>query len=188
MIDNSGHHYDRAKFKDPTASKAIKNVIGGRKAKNNGKQFEKIVDLSCEYYLNKNLAYIQKTPEPARFVKPLQGGKFVAYYEKSAQVDYKGLIRGGRSISFDAKHTSDTRIEFSQLQPQQEKQLLKEFELGGIAFVLISFSRKAFYAVPIDEWTSLKTTLGKKSANQKDLERYQVSTKGNFVMFLEADR
>ena len=54
-----------------------------------GKHFEEYIDLSLRYYEQRGEAVVEKTPEPMRPTKDLGNGKFIAYYEKAAQPDYK---------------------------------------------------------------------------------------------------
>ena len=80
-----------------------------------GKHFEEYIDLSLRYYEQRGEAVVEKTPEPMRPTKDLGNGKFIAYYEKAAQPDYKGTLKGGRAVVFEAKHTDDDRIEYNRL-------------------------------------------------------------------------
>lgn len=70
-----------------------------------GKHFEEYIDLSLHYYEQRGEAVVEKTPEPMRPTKDLGNGKFIAYYEKAAQPDYKGTLKGGRAVVFEAKYT-----------------------------------------------------------------------------------
>ena len=102
-------------YNDPTHYAAEKHMmaqIRGKQARVAGGYFENIISASCDYYLSRGLAKIEKTPEP---MKPLgaknRKGQFLACYTKQAQPDYGGTLKGGRSIYFEAKHTDDERIE-----------------------------------------------------------------------------
>lgn len=63
--------------------------IRGKQARVAGGYFENIISASCDYYLSRGLAKIEKTPEP---MKPLgtknRKGQFLACYTKQAQPDY----------------------------------------------------------------------------------------------------
>ena len=102
-------------YNDPTPYAAEKHMmaqIRGKQARVAGGYFENIISASCDYYLSRGLAKIEKTPEP---MKPIgaknRKGQFLACYTKQAQPDYGGTLKGGRSIYFEAKHTDDERIE-----------------------------------------------------------------------------
>jgi len=109
--------YNHEGYKDLTPYEALKRVkdprrqIQGAQAKVVGQYFEKMIDAACKYYEDRQIAVIEKTPEPMRPIKSLGGGKFVAHYEKQAQPDYKGTLANGRTIDFVPKHTSAVKIE-----------------------------------------------------------------------------
>ena len=96
-----------------TEKKDPKRQLLGKIAKVRGKQFESRIDDSFAYYAQKGFAIIEKTPEPMHPTKNLGNGKFIAYYEKQAQPDYKGTIKGGRTVMFEAKFTAADRMEQS---------------------------------------------------------------------------
>ena len=65
-------------YNDPTPYAAEKHMmaqIRGKQARVAGGYFENIISASCDYYLSRGLAKIEKTPEP---MKPL-GAKTVSY-------------------------------------------------------------------------------------------------------------
>lgn len=136
-------------YNDPTPYAAEKHMmaqIRGKQARVAGGYFENIISASCDYYLSRGLAKIEKTPEP---MKPLgaknRKGQFLACYTKQAQPDYGGTLKGGRSIYFEAKHTDDERIEQRRLTQEQQDDLEAHHKLGAIAFVLVSMSLTDFY-------------------------------------------
>lgn len=98
-----------------TVKKDPKRQLLGKIAKARGKQFESRIDDSFAYYAQKGFAIIEKTPEPMHPTKNLGNGKFIAYYEKQAQPDYKGTIKGGRTVMFEAKFTAADRMEQSRV-------------------------------------------------------------------------
>lgn len=155
-------------------------------AKRNGENFERLIEMTCAYYLKKNVAYIQKTPEPMKVISVLDPvkGHFKAHYEKKAQPDFTGTLKSGKSIVFEAKHTEGTNIPFKRIIEEQERDLRLHDSLGAVAFVLLSFKMKNFYAVPYKDWMHMKETGGKKSVNQDDLLNYEVSTNGGILNIL----
>ena len=79
-------------YNDPTPYAAEKHMmaqIRGKQARVAGGYFENIISASCDYYLSRGLAKIEKTPEP---MKPLgaknRKGQFLACYTKQAPPDY----------------------------------------------------------------------------------------------------
>ena len=95
-------------------------------------------------------------------------------YTKQAQPDYKGTLKGGRAVVFEAKHTASGRIEQSRVTPEQTAALNIHAFMGAQCFVLVSFSFEAFYRVPWDVWRDMPEKFGKVSANQKDLAQWKV--------------
>ena len=83
-----------SKDKDP------RRQLMGKISKAKGKHFEERLDASFAYYRDCGYAIIEKTPEPMRPTKNLGNGKFIAFFEKKAQPDYKGTIKGGRTVMF----------------------------------------------------------------------------------------
>jgi recombination protein U len=150
-----------------------KHREAGAKARNNGQQFESLIERACLRYMALKIAYIEKTPEP---MKPLskanQYGQFAACYVKHAQPDYKGTLKGGRAVVFEAKHTDGQRIEQNRVTPEQAAALNRHESMGALCFVLVSFSFENFYAVPWKVWRDMAGQFGKVSANEKDLLPY----------------
>ena len=151
-----------------TVKKDPKRQMLGKIAKARGKQFESRIDDSFAYYAQKGFAIIEKTPEPMHPTKNLGNGKFIAYYEKQAQPDYKGTIKGGRTVMFEAKFTAADRHQ----------------ALGARCFVIAGFSSGMVYCVPWDIWKTMKDHFGRKYVTEADLEKYQVQTAWNGTLLL----
>lgn len=153
----------------------IANRIGGKRAKSNGEHFESLIEAACLFYKVSGQAFIEKTPEPMR---PIRGanrqGQFVACYTKQAQPDYKGTLKGGRAVVFEAKHTANGRIERNRVTDEQATALDVHNELGAVCFVLVSFRFQNFYRVPWRIWRNMSEYYGKVSVNEQDLKPYQV--------------
>lgn len=158
--------------------------LGGCKARANGENFEALIERACHRYKNLGAAYIEKTPEPTRPIRALKAGQFVTVYTKQAQPDYKGTLKGGRAVVFEAKHTAGTRIEQSRVTPEQTAALNVHQFMGAACFVLVSFNFEAFYRVPWTVWRSMPEAFGKVSANAHDLEPYKIDIL-NFLDGLE---
>ena len=152
-----------------TVKKDPKRQLLGKIAKARGKQFESRIDDSFAYYAQKGYAIIEKTPEPMHPTKNLGNGKFIAYYEKQAQPDYKGTIKGGRTVMFEAKFTAADRMHQA---------------LGARCFVIAGFSSGMVYCVPWDIWKTMKDHFGRKYVTEADLEKYQVQTAWNGTLLL----
>lgn len=175
-------------YNDPTpyeAEKHIRAQIRGKQARLAGSYFEAMISGSCDYYLDQGLAKIEKTPEPMKPLGPKNyKGQFLACYTKQAQPDYKGTLKGGRAVVFEAKHTDDDRIEYNRLTKEQRDDLEAHHKLGAVAFVLVSFSLCDFYRVPWPVWRDMAETYGRKYVKQVELAPYEVPATAGYIKFL----
>ena len=129
---------------------SIRRSYTGARSRAEGAGFESIIDNACAYYRSIGLADIEKTPEPMRPIgSPDRAGRFLACYTKQAQPDYKGILKGGKAVNFEAKHTDSDRMTFDRVSDAQALRLSRTEALGGIAFVLCSFSGRK-YITPAD--------------------------------------
>lgn len=130
-------------------------------AKDEGASFEKMIIDACNYYCDKGIADVDKTPEPVRQIsKKNERGQFWACYEKKAQPDFKGTIKGGKSIVFDAKSTITEKIAVSVLSDEQRKHLILHDRLGAKSGVLMCFSFRCFFFIPIKTFLAAKELNG----------------------------
>ena len=153
-----------------------------------GKMFEEKVQTICEIYELNNLARIEKTPEPMKILKHIDSGHFETVFEKSAQPDFKGTVKGGKCVVFDAKFTESDRIKYQVLSEHQRKKLLKYDELGAIAFVLVGFANGAIYKIDIHIWEKMKEQFGRYYIKQDELEELNfraITNKNGLTDFLE---
>ena len=141
-----------------------------------GKVFEEQVETICKIYEMNKLARIEKTPEPMKILKHIEDGRFETVFEKSAQPDFKGTVKGGRSVVFDAKFTESDRIRYQALSDYQRETLLKYNELGAMAFVLVGFSNGRIYRIDINDWNNMKENFGRFYIKQKELEDLNLGT------------
>ena len=151
-----------------------------------GKNFETIIEEACTYYRDKNIADIEKTPEPMKVIRSLGAGRFVACFEKAAQPDYKGIMYGGWSVNFEAKETEADRLKQSCVTPDQHERLERAYQYGAYVFVLVSFGLRHFYRIPWDVWRSMKDCFGHKYITPQEAEPYRLRFAGpGILMFLE---
>lgn len=144
--------------------------LAGRVSHGIGENFELEIENICNIYETKKLAKIEKTPEPMKVLRHIDGATFEAVFTKAAQPDFKGTIKGGRTVVFDAKYTESDRITYQVLSDFQRETLLKYKELGAIAFILVGFSDGSIYRIDIDTWESMKENFGRKYLKQTELE------------------
>lgn len=158
----------------------------GRMNRKEGGEFEKMIEAACEYYCDKGLADIEKTPEPFAITKSLGKGKFEGHFLHKAQPDFKGTIRGGKSIVFDAKSTITDRIAVSVLSDEQRKHLLLHKKLGAKSGVMMSFSSRYFFFIPITTFLDAKTLNGHAhwTAHEAALHGEMVRHTGTILDFL----
>lgn len=176
-------------YPDPTAFEALTNIkterrIQGKRNKVTGEFFERMIDRTCQYYRDQDIADIEKTPEPMKPLKSMGAGKFLAVFTGQAQTDYKGIINGGRCIAFEAKHTDDDRIEYKRLTDKQIDMLERYEHMGASCFILVSFELERFYRIPWPVWRDMKATYGRKYIKETELADHRVKQTGGILHFL----
>jgi len=189
---NKDHRKNAEGYQDLTAFEAIKRCkdpqrqLQGKRSKIVGEYFENMITGACSFYYEKDLAHIEKTPEPMKVLTPIprQPGKFIACFEKAAQPDYKGTLKGGLSIVFEAKHTDHDRIERGRVTQEQLDGLEKHHKLGALAFVFVSFGFQAFYRIPWTVWRDMKDLYGRKYVKADELESYRLPALGGVIKLL----
>lgn len=165
-------------------AKDPKRQLQGAISKAKGKKFEASLDAAFEHYARAGYAAIEKTPEPMRPCKALDGGKFIAFFEKKAQPDYQGTIKGGRSVMLEAKFTAAERMEQSRVLAEQGETLTRHQQLGARCFVVAGFDSGAVYRIPWSVWTDMKTNFGRKYITEKDIAKYRVPTSPNGIVLI----
>ena len=156
-----------------SGKKDPKRQLLGKIAKARGKQFESRIDDSFAYYAQKGFAIIEKTPEPMRPIKRLEGGRFVAIFEKQAQPDYKGTLAGGQAVVFEAKSTATDRITQDRVTEDQAERLTRCAKLGGMAFVLCGFASGQVYKLPWKIWENMREQFGVKYITEESAAPYR---------------
>ena len=159
--------------------------LQGKVNRAQGASFEDAINASCLYYELQGEAYIEKTPEPMKVIQAMDRGRgiFKAVFQKPAQPDYKGTMKGGQAICFEAKHTEADRIKQSAVTQEQRDALDKHQAMGSFCFVLVSLGHK-FYRVPWATWKTMKGRFGHKYMNAEDLSSFQVEYKNGAIQFL----
>ena len=160
------------------------NQLRGQRSHAQGKWFEDCISSSLMFYERIGEAIIEKTPEPMRPTKNLGNGKFIAFYEKAAQPDYKGVLKGGSAIVFEAKFTSSDRIEQSRVTDAQEKRLNDYESMGAACFIIVGFGSGEVFRVPWSIWRRMKDFYGHKHVTPEDLDKFRVKTGRNGQLLL----
>lgn len=158
----------------------------GYRSRQLGEQFEEYINAACEVYRLYRLAEVEKTPEPVKIMGPkhrLSNGAFgfEGVFTAQAQPDFKGTLKGGRSVVFEAKASESGQIKQSVVTPEQARALTSHASLGAAAFVLVSLSLRDFYRVPWSVWTDMKGLYGRKYMTSEDLEKYRVPFRNGFL-------
>jgi recombination protein U len=164
---------------------SIDRRLIGKRNKINGATFETLISNSCKYYLGKNIAHIEKTPEPFHITGKGKNGVVSGYYEKVGQPDYKGILFGGKGIMFEAKHTDTDRINQNVVTENQAKNLDIYEKFGAICFVLVSIKFENFYRVPWNVWKSMKEKFKHKYMNEDELSPYKLNITTEAIFFLD---
>ena len=95
-----------------------------------GHSFEEYIKAGCALYSRQGRAEIDKTPEPFRVMEKLGGGIFKGRFTAPAQPDFQGTLAGGRSIVFEAKHTTTDRLKRDVLTGEQQDTLARHHRMG----------------------------------------------------------
>lgn len=106
---------------------------------NRGMDLEYLINVTNEYYLDHDIAYIYKKPTPIGIVKVNYKLKKIeeAYFEKASTLDYNGLYNG-YYIEFDAKVTHHKNyFPISNVSLHQIKHIRNIIKGKGIVFLLI---------------------------------------------------
>ncbi len=170
--------YDIYGGKDP------KNIMRGMQSRAQGELFEKIIMTSCDHYRDTGTAHIEKTPEPFHVTRSCGNGKFLGNFAKQAQPDFKGTLKNGGAVVFEAKHTDGDRITQDRVTPEQSEALNLHEQFNAVCFVLVSFGMKNFYRVPWYEWKQMKERYGRKYIKENDIPGVQCRFDGRAIQFL----
>lgn len=148
-----------------------------------GRHFEMMIQKACEYYRIKGDADVEKIPEPFLVIKKHSKNSFTGKFIGKAQPDFQGTLKGGKSIVFEAKHTTTDRIKASVLTKAQYDYLESHFLKGATVGVCVNV--KSTYAfVPWLKWRIMKELYGRKYMTEDDLQEFRVQTPG-MVLFLD---
>ena len=141
-----------------------------------GSTLEDMVNRTNEWYLEKNLALMQKIPTP---ITPVRMDKehrqiTLAYFDQRSTIDYIGAVQG-IPVCFDAKECATDTFPIQNIHEHQIE-FMREFEKqDGISFIIIYFSsRDEFYYVPFSDIISFwerSENGGRKSFTYKEINQ-----------------
>lgn len=162
-----------------------KNSLRGAQNRAEGKIFEDYIDKACKFYIDDLTAFIEKTPEPFQVTRDMGNGRFAGHFKGQAQPDYKGTLRGGRAVVFDAKATTTDRIQISALSAEQQICLGIHKNLGAVAGVLCCWSFRDFAFIPYDMFIMAKELNGHKYWTASEAAIYTVPIEDGYIKFLK---
>jgi len=111
--------------------------------KNRGMNLEDDLNISNEYYIEKDIAYIYKKPTPIKLVKvDYKKAKITeAYFDSPSTTDYNGIYKG-HYIDFEAKETNNSKgFPLINIHPHQIKHIRNINKEKGICFLIIRFNK-----------------------------------------------
>ncbi|MCC0707002.1 Holliday junction resolvase RecU [Clostridioides sp. ES-S-0190-01] len=149
-----------------------------------GQHFENYINSACIIYRNDNRAEIDKTPEPFRVLSKDKTGKFTGRFIANAQPDFKGALKTGMCICFEAKYTLKDNIKRSVLTNTQLETLDRYYHMGAITGVCIGIQDR-FYFIPFLVWKNMKNCFGRQYVKQEDIKRFEVKFFNGAVLFLD---
>ncbi len=156
-----------------------------------GSYLEEMINFTIDKMRESKLALIQKVPTPITPIEIDKASRHItlAYFDKKSTVDYIGVVQG-IPVCFDAKECATDLFALQNIHEHQVD-FMRDFEQqGGIAFLLLYFSKKdRYYYLRLKElnyfWERAKEG-GRKSFRYEELnERYCLSAKnGGYLPFL----
>ena len=115
---------------------------------NRGMDLEQIIEMSNQYYIDNDIAYIYKKPTPIGVTKVAynEKGKRImdGFYKCPSTLDFNGIYKG-YYIEFDAKVTlNKTSFPISNVHEHQINHINNINKHGGIVFLIIMMNNKYF--------------------------------------------
>lgn len=167
--------------------------LQGQRSRAMGKLFEDRIDASFAYYRARGFADVEKTPEPIKVLsKPDKYMRFTACFTKSAQPDYKGTVKGGRTVVFEAKFTWGKEQRLHQEAVTKGKDgadgqweyLDRHAALGARCYILAGYITGNVYRIPWDVWKNMQVIFGRKYVTEENLGKYRVGVSWNNTLLL----
>lgn len=148
---------------------------------NRGNMLESDLNESNQYYLTFNKALIHKKPTPVQIVKvdyPARNAAKIteAYFKVPSTTDYNGVYKG-KYLDFEAKELHKCTFPFQNIHLHQIEHLDNVIKHGGIAFVIIRFS-KLNEVYLLDAKYMIEKYY---SSTRKSLSYEQIKENGHFI-------
>ena len=133
---------------------------------NRGMTLEEDINLTNEYYKEKNIALIYKKPIPIKVLRTNETKTRIkdGFYEQKSTLDYSGIYQE-KYIEFDAKETnSKTSFPLSNIHTHQINHIKDVLFYKGIVFLIIRFNiLNKTYILPGDKLIEFINTEERKS-------------------------
>lgn len=111
---------------------------------NRGMSLEYDLNITNEYYKEKNIALIYKKPTPIKVINVEYNNNdheiTKAYFEKASTTDYNGIYKG-KYIDFEAKEVNGRVFPIANIHKHQLEHIYSIVEHGGIAFIIVRFKK-----------------------------------------------
>jgi recombination protein U len=113
--------------------------------KHRGMGLEDDINMTNQYYVDKEVAFIYKKPTPiqATKIEYVNNRKIIkeGYFKEPSTTDYNGLYNG-KYIDFEAKETSSlTSFPLSNIHSHQIKHINNIINGGGTCFIIVRFTK-----------------------------------------------
>lgn len=114
--------------------------------KNRGMELEKEINISNQYYIDNNIAFIYKKPTPIQIKKvdyPNRKSAVIreAFFKEPSTTDYNGLYKG-LYIDFEAKETNNlTSFPLNNIHSHQIQHIKNITNNNGICFLIVRFNK-----------------------------------------------
>lgn len=165
------------------------NYPGGTKVKTNklptnysnrGMALEDDINLTNNYYIDNDIAYIYKKPTPIKITKvdyPSRQKAVIkeAFFTTPSTTDYNGIYKG-KYIDFEAKETnSKSSFSLANIHKHQIKHLENIYRHGGISFLIIRFNKlNKTYLLKAEDLISFLENEKRKSIPLDFFEKYGI--------------
>ena len=113
---------------------------------NRGMSLESDLNITNQYYVSNNIAFIYKKPTPIQITKVDFNNRHTtvikeAFFKEPSTTDYNGLYKG-IYIDYEAKETnSKTSFPLANIHKHQINHLKNIYDNGGLAFLIVRFNK-----------------------------------------------
>lgn len=112
--------------------------------RNRGSALEKMAENLCAEADHSRIAFIQRIETPIGLIR--DGDKLEAFHKRKSTLDFRGVLAGGRAISFDCKESSNTRgLPLKYIKPHQVEYIRRALHYGEYAFILALVNQQMYH-------------------------------------------